>query len=79
MINSFQPVTIPDRVFAIKQSFNIENYFYIGEIQNIYGVSEKGLYAMLITNNIEKVQIGKYVYVLKSEVIQLLGKPKKTI
>lgn len=79
LMNSFQPVAIPDKVFTIKQNFNMENYFYIGEIQNNYGISEKGLYTILINNSIEKIQIGQYVYVLKTEIIKLLGKPKQSL
>jgi len=59
---------IPDKVHAIKQNFNIKNYYYIGEIQNEYGVSEKQLYTLILKFNVEKVTIGSFVYVLKSDI-----------
>ncbi len=59
---------IPDNIHTIKQNFNLKNYYYIGEVQNDYGVSEKQLHTILIKHNIEKVTIGRQVYVLKSDI-----------
>jgi len=73
LVNSHTQIEIPDRVQVIRQNFNLTNYFYIGEIINKYGISEKGLYSLLIQNDIEKIQIGIYTYVLKTDIENLLG------
>ena len=72
LLKSASRTYIPDSVQTIKQNFNIQNYYYIGEVQNKYGVSEKGLYNLLLKHSIEKVTIGKHVYVLKSDIKKIL-------
>ena len=76
LINSHSRTYIPDQIENIKANFNINNYYYIGEIINIFGISEKGLYTLLINHSVDKVQIGSYTYVLKSDIKKLLGKSK---
>ena len=76
MIKSHSKTYIPDQVENIKANFNINNYYYIGEIINLYGISEKGLYSLLINHLVDKVQIGSYTYVLKTDIKKLLGNPE---
>jgi len=76
MIKSHSRTYIPNQIEEIKANFNINNYYYIGEIINIYGISEKGLYSLLINHSVDKVQIGSYTYVLKSDIKKLLGTPQ---
>lgn len=45
----------------------------MGEIQLKYNISEKALYDLIKRNNIQKTQRGKFVYVPKSKVDQLLN------
>jgi len=72
LLNSSTKTFIPDSVHDIKQNFNIQNYYYIGEVQNKYGISEKQLHTLLIKHSIEKVTIGRQVYVLKSDIKNIL-------
>ncbi|WP_179412735.1 helix-turn-helix transcriptional regulator [Mucilaginibacter sp. E4BP6] len=66
--NALQPLPPrPEKPLDIKQCY------HMGEIQLKYNVSEKALYDMLKRNNIQKTQRGKFVYVLKSKVDQLLN------
>jgi len=76
MIKSHSRTYIPNQIEEIKANFNINNYYYIGEVINIYGISEKGLYSLLINHSVDKVQIGSYTYVLKSDIKKLLGTPQ---
>ena len=74
---NFQSIHIPDEVLTTKNSFNIKDYYYFGEIQNLYGVSESTIYNHLRTHKIEKVKIGKYYYILKTDVTRIFGEPNK--
>lgn len=56
--------------------FNIENCYYMGEIQELFGVSEKALYDVIKRFKIKKIQKGKYVYVSKQSIIDIFGEPK---
>lgn len=51
---------------------NIENCYYMGEIQKKFNISEKALYQLIERENIPKVQRGKYFYVPKQSIEQLL-------
>ena len=56
-----------------KQSkVNLDECYTIGEIQNIYGVSSKALSNIIKRNNILKVQSGKFVYVPKKIIHEIL-------
>jgi len=52
-------------------------YFYIGEIPKYYNISTKTIERHLIKNNVNKIKKGRFVYVLKSDIIKLFGKPQK--
>ncbi len=73
LIDSHSQTEIPDRVQIIKANFNLLNYYYVGEIINKYGISERGLQEILKEKNIEKIQIGSYTYVLKTDIFNILG------
>ena len=57
---------------------DINGYFSIGEITKLYNLSRRTIARSLTQNNINKVKNGKFVYVLKSDVLKLFGKPTNT-
>lgn len=64
-----QPLSKPIQV----REFNIEDYYYLGEIQQKFNIAEKTLYELLKRENIPKVQKGNYCYVPKQSIEQLLS------
>ncbi len=51
-------------------------YFSIGEITKNYCISASAIERHIINNNLKKIKKGRFVYVLKSDVIKLFGKPQ---
>jgi excisionase family DNA binding protein len=51
-------------------------YFSIGEITENYCVSSRTIERHISNNNLKKIKKGRFVYVLKSDVIKLFGKPQ---
>ncbi|WP_139958213.1 helix-turn-helix domain-containing protein [Flavicella sediminum] len=76
LFKSFEFVEIPDEAIKVKSDYNIDNCYYIGEIQNDYHISSSHLNKLLNQKKVEKIQIGKHKYVLKKEIHQILGTPK---
>jgi excisionase family DNA binding protein len=76
LFQSFHFVEIPDEAIKMKSDYNIDNCYYIGEIQNNYHISANRLNELLLQKKIEKIQIGKHKYILKKEIHQILGTPK---
>ena len=58
-------------------AFNIEDCYYMGEVQELFGVSEKALYDVIKRFKIQKFQKGKYVYVTKQSIIDIFGEPQQ--
>ncbi|GET28779.1 helix-turn-helix domain-containing protein [Prolixibacter sp. SD074] len=58
------------------RSWNIEDCYNMKQIQEKYSISEKGLYSMIKRNNIPKIKRGKYTYVQKSIIDNLLSEQK---
>ena len=54
------------------QQIDITNSYTIAEVQTQLGISEKGLYSLIERNKIPKVKRGKFVYVSKSLIDNLL-------
>ena len=54
------------------QQIDITNSYTIAEVQTQLGISEKGLYSLIERNKIPKVKQGKFVYVSKSLIDNLL-------
>jgi excisionase family DNA binding protein len=54
----------------------INEYFSIGEIAKNYCISTRTIERHLINNNLKKIKKGRFVYVLKTDVIKLFGKPQ---
>jgi excisionase family DNA binding protein len=54
------------------QQIDITNSYTIAEVQKQLGISEKGLYSLIERNKIPKVKHGKFVYVSKSLIDNLL-------
>ena len=51
---------------------DLEDCYTLTEIQNKFGISEKALYELINRNRIHKIKNGRYVYVKKSKIDQLL-------
>lgn len=60
---------IPD----IQKELKIEACYHMGEIQAKYNISEKALFDLIKRNNIPKLKMGKFAYVPKSKIDQLLN------
>ncbi|MCQ2227645.1 MAG: helix-turn-helix domain-containing protein [Bacteroidales bacterium] len=58
------------------ERLNPEECYTIGEIPEKFGVSSKTVYDMIRRYGIPKQQIGKYVYVSKKLIENILGSPK---
>jgi predicted DNA-binding transcriptional regulator AlpA len=53
----------------------VEGYYTIGEISNYYNMSTRTVERQIIKNNVKKIKKGRYVLILKSEIIKILGEP----
>lgn len=51
-------------------------YFSMGEITEHYCISSRSIERHIFNSNIEKIKKGRFVYVLKTDVIKLFGKPQ---
>ena len=54
----------------------LNEYFSIGEIAEHYCISGRTIERHINNNNLKKIKKGSFVYVLKSDVIKLFGKPQ---
>ncbi|SNR58096.1 DNA binding domain-containing protein, excisionase family [Lutibacter agarilyticus] len=52
------------------------SYFSVGEISRYYNLSNRSIDRHIKKNSIEKIKKGRFVYVLKKDIIKLFGKPK---
>jgi len=59
-----------------KEPLLISECYTISEVQNRFSISETALYILIKRNNIDKLKIGKFVYVPKTEIEKYLGIPK---
>jgi excisionase family DNA binding protein len=57
----------------IEDEIKVEACYFIGEIQEKYGISEKALYDLINRHGLPKLKLGKYTYVPKSKIDQLLN------
>ncbi|MGY5351013.1 helix-turn-helix domain-containing protein [Wenyingzhuangia sp. IMCC45533] len=68
-----------DELFQIKketrlpEDIDIKDCYFVNQILDIYNVSEKALYSMIKRNQIPKIKKGKYTYVPKKEIDNLLS------
>ncbi|RED42602.1 excisionase family DNA binding protein [Winogradskyella eximia] len=60
-------------------SFNKDDYYYMGEIPKYYKVSSRSIERHIKSKGIEKIKIGRFNYVLKSDIKKLFGAPSKII
>ncbi|MCT2561758.1 helix-turn-helix domain-containing protein [Chryseobacterium herbae] len=60
-----------------KVVLKVEDCYSVGQIEENYEIANKTLYELLKRNNVEKIQVGKYVYVSKEIIHNLLGNYKK--
>ena len=56
-----------------KEILLISDCYNISEVQNMFGISESALYTLIKRNNIDKLKIGKFTYVPKTEIEKYLG------
>ncbi|SFS79151.1 helix-turn-helix domain-containing protein [Lutibacter maritimus] len=75
-LEQFQIVSIPDEVINFKNSFNINDYYFIGEVLNMYNTTGHSLNTILKKNNISKIKLGSHSYILKKDIIKIFGNPK---
>jgi len=62
-----------------EKPLDIKDCYHMGEVQLKFNISEKALYDMIKRNRIPKVQHGKFVYVSRSIIDQLLNPfPRKS-
>lgn len=54
--------------------FDLNNCFTMGEAQEYYNISEKGLYDIIKRHSIRKQKVGKFVFVEKIELDKILAK-----
>jgi excisionase family DNA binding protein len=55
------------------QKLGVDDCYSIGQIEQDYKMNNSTLYSLLKRNNVEKLQMGKYVYVSKQIIHSLLG------
>ncbi|WP_067146232.1 helix-turn-helix domain-containing protein [Pseudotamlana agarivorans] len=71
-----------EKVVKVKSNkekfFNVNNYYYMGEVTEYYNVSLKSIERHIKSNNINKIKKGRFSYVLKSDIKKLFGAPNKT-
>lgn len=63
-----------NRIAPGPRPFDLINSFSMGEARQHYNISERSLYDLIKRENIEKKQIGKFVYVEKRELDKYLSK-----
>ncbi|MES2268568.1 MAG: hypothetical protein V4520_17515 [Bacteroidota bacterium] len=56
-----------------EDEINVEACYFIGEIQKKYGISEKALHDLINRHGLPKLKMGKYTYVPKAKIDQLLN------
>lgn len=75
----FQPELIqPKATEEQAKELNIDDCWNMGEIQKIFGIHDKTLYSIIKRFDIPKMQKGKFVYVPKERIIEILGEPKQS-
>ena len=60
----------------IDNNFKQYLYYSIGEIEEIFGISNKALYMLIKRHNLKKVHQDPYVYILKKDIHNIFGKPQ---
>ena len=64
----FVPIAIPEPIPEPPKVYKPEDCYTIGEVQKKFGISDKTLYLAIKRLNIDKIPIGKYVYVPKKQI-----------
>lgn len=65
-----------DKLFTQPQpdiQYSIKDCYTIGETQSKFGISEKALYEIIKRNNIPKIKHGKYTYIPKTLIQNILS------
>lgn len=73
-LSSLNAIQQREKVQSIEKPFDLANSFTMGEAQQYYNISEKGLYELIKKHNIRKHRNGKYVFVEQKELNKLLTK-----
>lgn len=71
-------LAVASSVMSLDQESNltIDNCYPLKELEKKYGISNKALHTFLKRNNVRKLKKGKFVYVPKEEVDELLSSNK---
>lgn len=64
----FVSIAIPEPISEPPKEYKPEDCYTIGEVQKKFGISDKTLYLAIKRLNIDKIPIGKYVYVPKEQI-----------
>lgn len=75
-LEQFHVVNIPEEVIDFKNNFNINDYYYTGEVINMYSTTGNSLNNILEKNNISKIKVGSHSFILKKDIIRIFGKPQ---
>lgn len=67
--------TTPALIFLEPKSTELSECYSLAEVKKQYRISDKTLYDLIRRYNIERIQVGKFVYVPKTEIEKYLGKP----
>lgn len=61
-----------DESQKISAEIDLNNCWNLSQIQHLFKISEKALYHLILKHNIRKVSNGRFVYVEKQEIIDVL-------
>lgn len=59
------------------EGINISDCWNMGEVQQIFGVSEKALITIIERFEIPKIKKGRFAYVPKKQIVEIFGEPKE--
>ena len=74
----FVPIAMPEQIPEPPKVYKPEDCYTIGEVQKKFGVSDKTLYSAIKRLNIDKIPIGKYVYVPKEQIDKVFAPPTQS-
>lgn len=57
-------------------AFEKENFWTVGQIQDLFGISETALYHLALREGLTKVSRPPFVYIPKKEIVKIFGTPK---
>lgn len=67
---------LPDKLNIEESDFDIEDCFYMGEIKKLYNLSTDTLASVVKRNNLPKFKKGRFAYIPKEKIFDVLGRPQ---